>query len=268
MNNLKFNLQREESSESGSIQQQVLAESDSTKSIVDCVMAAMSEQLKTTIAEHVSISVKSMANSVADIITESLNDRMTALETENKTLKEQINKLTVKVQELETHKRETEQCIDTAEQYSRRYCLRISGIPESHDECTYDVVLNIARAIDVDLSLSAIDISHRVRLRRPQTTSNTMTRPSDIIAKFLSYRSRAAFFKDKSFLKMTEAYKRVYINEDLTRFRVDLLRSARLLVRNKSLMSAWSFDGRIFVKCPDGSRHLIHSTEELHRVSV
>ena len=52
-----FNLQREDSSESGSIQQQVLAESDSTKSIVDCVMAAMSEQLKTDIAEHVSISV-------------------------------------------------------------------------------------------------------------------------------------------------------------------------------------------------------------------
>jgi len=95
-----------------------------------------------------------------------------------------------------------------------------------------------------------------------------MTRPSDIIVKFVSYRSRAAFFKGKSFLKMTEAYKRVYINEDLTRFRADLLRSARLLVRNKSLMSAWSFDGRIFVKCPDGSRHLIHSKEELHRVSV
>ena len=108
----EFNLQLEESFESGSIQQhQVLAESDSTKSIVHCVMAAKSEQLKTTIAEHVSISVKSMANSVADIITESLNDRMTALETENKTLKVQINKLTVKVQELETHKRQTDQCI-------------------------------------------------------------------------------------------------------------------------------------------------------------
>ena len=81
------------------------------------VMAAiMSEQLKSTIAEHVSISVKSMANSVADIITGSLNDRMTALETEDKTLKEQINKLKVKVQELETHKRQTDQCIDTADQ--------------------------------------------------------------------------------------------------------------------------------------------------------
>ena len=112
------------------------------------VMAAiMSEQLKSTIAEHVSISVKSVANSVADIITGSLNDRMTALETEDKTLKEQINKLKVKVQELEAHKRQTDQCIDTADQYSRRPCLRISGIPESYDECTYDAVLNIARAV-------------------------------------------------------------------------------------------------------------------------
>ena len=45
------------------------------------VMAGMSKLLKTTIVEHVSNSVKSMSNSVADIITESLNDRMTALET-------------------------------------------------------------------------------------------------------------------------------------------------------------------------------------------
>ena len=40
------------------------------------VMAAIREQLKSTIAEHVSISLKSVANSVADIITGSLNDRM------------------------------------------------------------------------------------------------------------------------------------------------------------------------------------------------
>jgi len=40
----EFNLQLEESFESGSIQQhQVLAESDSTKSIVHCVMAAQTQ---------------------------------------------------------------------------------------------------------------------------------------------------------------------------------------------------------------------------------
>ena len=38
-----FNLQLEDSSESGSIQLQVLAESDSTKSIVDCVIAAQTQ---------------------------------------------------------------------------------------------------------------------------------------------------------------------------------------------------------------------------------
>ena len=56
------------------------------------------------------------------------------------------------------------------------------------------------------------------------------------------------FFKCKSHLKEADNYKGVFINEALTCHRADLLRSARQLVKNKSLLSAWSFDGRIFVK--------------------
>ena len=47
------------------------------------------------------------------------------------------------------------------------------------------------------------------------------------------------FFKCKSHLKEADDFKGVYINEDLTRHRADLLRSARQLVKIKSL-SAWS----------------------------
>jgi len=71
------------------------------------------------------------------------------------------------------------------------------------------------------------------------------------------------FFKCKSHLKEADDFKGVYINEDLTRHRADLFRSARQLVKNKSLLSAGSFDGRIFVKLPDNTKRQIHSKEDL-----
>ena len=51
----------------------------------------------------------------------------------------------------------------------------------------------------------------------------------------------------------------------ITRHRADLLRSARQLVKIKSL-SAWSFDGRIFVKLPESTKRQIHSKEELDAI--
>ena len=71
------------------------------------------------------------------------------------------------------------------------------------------------------------------------------------------------FFKCKSHLKEADDFKGVYINEDLTRHRADLLRSARQLVKIKFLLSAWSFDGRIFVKLPYSTKRQIHSKEDL-----
>ena len=71
------------------------------------------------------------------------------------------------------------------------------------------------------------------------------------------------FFKCKSHLKEADDFKGAYTNEDLTRHRADLFRSARQLVKNKSLLSAWSFDGRIFVKLPDNTKRQIHSKEDL-----
>ena len=71
------------------------------------------------------------------------------------------------------------------------------------------------------------------------------------------------FLKCKSHLKEADDFKGVYINEDLTRHRADLFRSARQLVKNKSLLSAGSFDGRIFVKLPDNTKRQIHSKEDL-----
>ena len=68
-----------------------------TSSIVQTVMEQISEQLKTTIADHVQVSVTAMANSVAAIITASLSDRISNVELENKNLRDQITSLSDKI---------------------------------------------------------------------------------------------------------------------------------------------------------------------------
>lgn len=233
----------------------------SYEDIVKSVVSEVTEQLKTTLSEHVNASVKSMAQSVADIISSSLNDRMSSVEVENKQLRDQVTQLTARVQELEQHKHSTAKNFDNAEQYSRRSCLRISGVAETPEESVDGIVLDIAHDCEVDLKLEDIDRSHRLPTRQAAAASNP--KPADIIVKFVSYRSRAALLSCKSHLKNSVKYKGVYINEDLTRYRAGLLRSARLLVKSGKVQSAWSRDGRIFIKKNDGSRMVINSEDDM-----
>ena len=124
----------------------------SYEDIVKAVLSEVTHQLKTTISENVKASVESMAQSVADIITTTLNDRITMIETDNRQLWDQIQQLSARVTELEAQKMNTTKNLDKAEQYSRSSCLRISGVAETPEEVTDDIVISIASECGVDLS--------------------------------------------------------------------------------------------------------------------
>ena len=66
------------------------------------VIKSVTAALKDTISEQVTTRVEAMAQSVADIISSLLNDRMAAIEIENKYLREQIESLTKKLSDLES----------------------------------------------------------------------------------------------------------------------------------------------------------------------
>ena len=74
--------------------------------------------------------------------TADLRDRVTNLETDNKKLQESVVMLESK---LSTK-------IDDLEQYSRRSCLRIAGVPETEHENTDDKVLDLATRFNIDIS--------------------------------------------------------------------------------------------------------------------
>ena len=132
-----------------------------------------------------------------------------------------------------------DQHIYQAERCSRRSCLRISSVPEIPEEWTDYIVLKIACTCNVSLSISDIDRSHKT-LKRPCDAAKTKFRPSDIIVKFVWYRSKKFFNKGKYLLEDTGAYRGVDINEDLTRQRAYLVQNARLFVLEKTPFDTWS----------------------------
>lgn len=231
--------------------------------ISETAMQALNDQIQASVCEQVNVSVKAMAQSVADIISASLNERMSSIENENRRLTEQVQMLSIKVTELETHKQTSELKMDDLEQYSRRSCLRIAGVLETKGESTDELVLDIARECNVEMCIADIDRSHRVRNRKKPSDNYGTSRPCDIIVKFVSYRTRAEFMNNRFRLKNNSSYKSTYINKDLTRQRVELLRYARQYVKDRKIQSAWSFDGRIYIKCLDESRHQVSSQDDL-----
>lgn len=121
---------------------------------------------------------------------------------------------------------------NTLEQYSRRNCLRISGIEENANEDTDAVIMDLARAkLDTKLSLSDIDRSHRIGPPSPN-------KKRSIIVKFTTYRARASVLQNRRKLKGTG----IVIREDLTKQNQTLLKTAS---NHDLVSSAWSHDGKI-----------------------
>ena len=84
--------------------------------------------------------------------------------------------------------------MNALEQYSRRNCLDIAGVPETPNENTDDHVIGVARALGVPLGKPDIEISHRVGRPRDGKTRK-------IIVKFVSYRKRQELYAERKKLR-------------------------------------------------------------------
>lgn len=110
-------------------------------------------QMTQIVQESFKSQVSDLINSIVQGVLAGLQSKVDTLTTKNAELK-------TKVEKLESALENAESTLEKAEQYSRRNCLRVSGVPESINENTDDYVCDLARAIDVDLSINDIDRSH------------------------------------------------------------------------------------------------------------
>lgn len=145
-----------------------------------------------------------------------------------------------KVTELERIVQEMKDMMEDLE-YSRRNCLKFSGIPETKDENCDQIILNaVNKLILVDekkkINLDQIGRSHRVG--RPPKENQDSKGPRDIIVRFMSYRDRTRVFANKhnrkSFNQNDIGY-RIFVDEALTERRTDFLFAGRTCVKSKKL---------------------------------
>ena len=159
---------------------------------------------------------------------------------------ETINKLEQRVTSLEYG-------LDEMEQYSRRNSLRISGVMETESEDVVKKAMELFNdTMGVTVEEDKIDRIHRVGKK-----TEDATKPRQILVKFATYQVRNKVMRKRSVLKPDQKHtkesaapphSRIFINEDLTKMRSNLLYHARQLKKDKAILDCWSWDGTILVK--------------------
>ena len=67
------------------------------------------------------------------------------------------------VLELKNLLENAEKNLNNLEQYSRRECIEINGIPCTHKESTDEIVVALAKQIGVYITTNDISVSHRLK---------------------------------------------------------------------------------------------------------
>ena len=179
------------------------------------------------------------------------------LHLEIKELRETIKLKDKRIEDLETQVKDLHATTDRLEQYSRRNSLRVFGLAENVHEDPAKVALTLIKD-ELGVEVGVIDRAHRVGKKDNYRAS---TRP--LLIKFATYKDRDAVYRAKKRLKG----KNIFINEDLTSKRANLLFKARRQKRDGNIKDCWTHDGQILIKNKHGLIQSINDEGELLRSS-
>ena len=172
-----------------------------------------------------------------------------ALQSEVQQLKTDLHELK---QEKAEEKERLQAELDDQEQYSRRNNLRVYlSTPEHPKEDTTQLILDHAKVIGVALTPTDIDRSHRIGKK------GRSSKPRSVIIKFTSYWRRKEFFDNRK-------NDTVFVSEDLTDKRANLLYNAHELRRKGYVKYCWTQDGSVFVRRSDNAEDTGNPVSKIH----
>ena len=245
------------------------------------VIKDMLSSVQTTLKD-IQIENRKLAGEVADLKSSfgfqehqlnSLKVSLSKVMKANDAMKVELQALRKKLNDQKSEMDELYESHDDLEQYTRKNSLEIHGVPENLYTSTEDVVIKLGEVLNVPIQSEDIDISHKLYSGK--------NKPKNIIVKFISHKKKTALYKKRIELKNVKitqlfphsttaaalASERLYINENLTPFRKDLMKEANQMKKDGLLVSVWSMDGKIYVKTsPDGAPKRIRSREDLDNV--
>ena len=193
----------------------------------------MLPELKTLFSEQLPVKQNMVKTAVKEANSE-LNKQAKQLDTEVKELKKENERLTDENNDMRERLSKIDYENDSLGQHGRRNSVRISGYQESFGESTDDVVLSVARELDVEIiksDKSDTDRSHRVgksNPQRPGRSTQDKPRPCDILVKFASYNVRQQLYDMRKDLQKSEneKMKNLFIHRRLDQKTFQLLYDA------------------------------------------
>ncbi|KAF0298397.1 hypothetical protein FJT64_004264 [Amphibalanus amphitrite] len=99
---------------------------------------------------------------IQEMVTGAVAEAMAARDTEIAELKDQLKRTTDQLNDLE--------------QYSRRLCVNITGVPEMTGESTDQIITDLAKMAGVAVTPSDIDRSHRIETAGKTFVSDNLTK--------------------------------------------------------------------------------------------
>lgn len=183
---------------------------------------------------------------------------------------EAVRSKDAEIQELREELEDTKTKLNELEQYSRRLCLSVSGVPESANENTNQLVTDLAKMAGVNLSPGDIDTSHRVGPTKPGKVRAIIVRFAHYPARQALYNARRQLRKPSPFhgsTVSTETANGVFISDNLTRENQLILYNARQLKKDRKIFAAWSDVGKLKVRISQGGpTHVIRSMRDLTKL--
>jgi len=197
---------------------------------------------------------------------ETLKDANKNLKSENDSLKRRVNQLEADVDILK-------QNCDDQEQYIRRECLEIHGVPAMAGENTNQIVTNISSLIDVSVKPEDISVSHRLPTRKKGNKDQS----SPIIVRFVRRDKREELYQKRRSLKdfsvnnigldHGQSNGKIYIQESLTQAKKQLFKKCIQFKKENMYKFIWTHFGTIYLRKHEKSpAHKISSQADLDRL--
>ena len=219
---------------------QMMGYQPAAASISEFDMIKIAKLVKSMLRDEISEQVKLKVEDE----TKSLKAELNATKTHLYNTKAELESMRTHVGELHDKVLNLQLKQDDAEQYSRRMCLRISGIPESTNEDVTQKVLDFAKTVNSTISPGDIDRAHRVGAPSSASTSidgATETKLREIIIKFTNSNARLNLLRGRAVLRINNV-KGVFISEDLTPTRKKLAFECRRIKTITRLQNQESLD--------------------------
>lgn len=203
-------------------------------------------------------SIQSSKADIFKVISDTKDEIIENLQTENELLKKSITKLKNEVYEKDCLVTDIEKDLCELQQYVRRNNMEITGIPEDiPDDLLEAKVIEIGHAMDITINETDFEACHRL----PKGKHAKASDPRRTIVRFVNRKVVEKMHRNKKILR-TEKHRlenigldprKIYLNNNLCPYYRMLWGECKSLYKDGKISSFWIYNGTVRIKKGENS---------------